>query len=119
MPAPPSGRRMPPPPPPPPPSVVSRRRPNSSFIRRLTLRQISSRSGGPLLLLRLPHCGSFSDIRVPLGLGACKVRRTRAQGTGRLKSRNAPVCRLVRKREGARQGSVRQQRRGVRRSRRR
>ena len=57
-----SRRRRPPPPSSPSPP---RLRPNRSFRRRLTLRQISSRSGGPPPLLpRLPHWGSLSDIEV-------------------------------------------------------
>src|SRR5215471_8735915 len=46
---------------PPPPRL-----PNSAFSLRLKLRHISSRSGGPSLPPpRLPHCGSFNDIRIP------------------------------------------------------
>src|SRR5882672_515846 len=42
------------------------RRLNRVFSLRLKLRHISSRSGGPSLPPpRLPHCGSFSDIRIP------------------------------------------------------
>src|SRR5438876_8160578 len=52
------------------------RRPNSSLTRRLTLRQISSRSGGPLRP-RLPHCGSLSDMedqrRPAAGGGECEL----------------------------------------------
>src|SRR5580765_2203055 len=61
MPTPESGKVGRPPPPPEPSSVVPLLRPRSSFKRRLTLRQISSRSGGPPEP-RLPHWGSFSDI---------------------------------------------------------
>src|SRR6185369_3488273 len=62
MPTPESGKvGRPPPLPPEPSSVVPPLRPRSSLRRRLTLRQISSRSGGPPEP-RLPHWGSFSDI---------------------------------------------------------
>ena len=55
-------------------------RPNISLTRRLTLRQISSRSGGPLRP-RLPHCGSLRDMGSG-GLAMRCGRRWRVLGVG-------------------------------------
>src|SRR6478735_12017309 len=56
-------------------------RPNIVFNRRLTLRQISSRSGGPVRL-RLPHWGSLSDMAERWLLVAIRVKVVVWSGAG-------------------------------------
>src|SRR6185503_11506442 len=65
-------------------------RPNIVFNRRLTLRQISSRSGGPVRL-RLPHWGSLSDMAGRWLVVAIRVRVGDVVGRRRFSCGRRPV----------------------------